>query len=101
MAITSKNDAKKALSDVDSNHVFWVCNGQVLKGIKQLPAALKKMNKDAFEHHVNKERNDFASWIKDIIKDTKLAADLAKIKDKKNTIKKVTERIKWLEKKAK
>ncbi|MDD5087008.1 MAG: hypothetical protein PHV16_04615 [Candidatus Nanoarchaeia archaeon] len=101
MAIISKEDAKRALSDVDSNHVFWVCNGQVLKNIKQLPAAMKKMKKEVFEHHVNKEKNDFASWINDIVKDTKLAADLKKVKDKKGIIKKAADRIKFLEKKAK
>ena len=101
MTINSKNDAKNALSDVNPNHVFWICNGYVLNNIRQLPAALKKMKKDAFEHHVNKERNDFANWIKDIVKDTKLSADLKKVKDKKNTIKKVADRIKFLEKKAK
>jgi hypothetical protein len=101
MPITSKNDAKKVLSDVNPNHNFFVCNGHVLKNIKELPSALRKMKKDEFEHHVNKEKNDFANWIKHVIKDIKLANDLRKIKDKKNTIKKITDRIKWLEKKAK
>ncbi len=101
MAVNSKKDALKALSDVNPEHNFWVYDGNILKSIKELPSALKKMKKNVFKHHVNKEKNDFANWINDIIKDTKLAKDISKTKEKKGIIKKITQRIKWLNKKAK
>ncbi len=101
MAVNSKKDALKALSDVNPKHNFWVCDGNILKNIKEIPSALKKMKKNVFKHHVNKEKNDFANWINDIIKDTKLAKELYKIKDKKKIISKITQRINWLKKKAK
>jgi len=101
MAVNSKEDALKALSDVNPEHNFWVCDGSVLKSINDLQSALKKMNKNVFQAHVNKEKNDFANWINDIIKDEKLAKELYKVKDKKKIISKVTQRIAWLKKKAK
>ena len=101
MAVNSKKDALKALSDVNPEHNFWVCDGGVLKSINDLLSALKKMNKNVFQAHVNKEKNDFANWINDIIKDEKLAKELYKVKDKKKIISKVTQRIAWLKKKAK
>jgi len=101
MAVNSKKDALKALSDVNPEHNFWVCDGNILKSIKELPSVLKKMEKNVFQFHVNKEKNDFANWINDIIKDNKLAKDISKIKDRKNIIKKITQRVNWLSKKAK
>jgi len=101
MAVNSKKDALRELSDVNPKHNFWVCDGKILKSIKEIPSALKKMKKSIFQFHVNKKKNDFANWINDIIKDTKLAKELYKIKDKKKIISKVTQRINWLKKKAK
>ncbi|MBA3064279.1 hypothetical protein FP803_02470 [Candidatus Woesearchaeota archaeon] len=101
MAVNSKEDALKALSDVNPEHNFWVCDGGVLKSINDLLSVLKKMNKNVFQAHVNKEKNDFANWINDIIKDEKLAKELYMIKDRRKIISKVTQRIAWLKQKAK
>ena len=101
MAVNSKKEALRALSDVNSKHNFWVSDGSVLKSINDLLSALKKMKKNIFQFHVNKEKNDFANWINDIIKDDKLAKEISKIKDRKGIIKKITQRVKWLKKKAK
>ncbi len=101
MAINSKNDAAKALMDVNPEHYFWVCDGNVLRNIRDLQGYFPKMKKPVFDHHVNCERNDFANWISDIILDTKLAKDISKVKEKKTLARKIKERVKWLEKKAK
>jgi len=101
MAVNSKKDALIVLSDVNPEHNFWVHDGRILKNIRELLYALKNMKKDVFNYHVNKEKNDFANWINDIIKDTKLAKDMSKTKGKKEIIKKISKRIKWIEKKIK
>ncbi len=101
MAVNSKEDALKILSDVNPKHNFGVCDGNILKNINDLLSVLKKMNKNVFQAHVNKEKNDFANWINDIIKDEKLAKDISKTKEKKEVIKKITQRVKWLNQKAK
>ena len=73
---------------------FWVNNGSVLKNIKDLKNALKEMNSKTFEYHVNKEKNDFVAWAKNVLRDETLANKLAKIKTLKTTIKAVEERLK-------
>lgn len=101
MPVNSKKDALRTLSDVNPEHNFWVSDGSILKNINDLLSALKKMKKNVFQAHVNKEKNDFANWINDIIKDEKLAKEISKIKEKKKLLKKITQRIQWLKKKAK
>ncbi|RKX83359.1 MAG: hypothetical protein DRP57_08055 [Spirochaetes bacterium] len=99
--IRSKKQALEALSDVNPNFVFWLCDGTTLKNLSELLEALKVMSRETFIYHVNSEKNDFAKWIEDVIKDEKLARDLRKVKTKRDTIKILKERIKWLKKKAK
>ena len=43
---------------------------------------MDEMPTEVYVHHVNDERNDFANWIKDVIKDVKLADKIMGIKQK-------------------
>ena len=43
---------------------------------------VKSMNEDTFRHHVNKEKNDFSNWVKEVIKEEDLAKELFDIKSK-------------------
>lgn len=82
------------LVNADDTSSFWVNNGPVLKNIPDLKNALLGMSEDTFKYHVNKEKNDFADWVRDILKDNVLANKLAKTKTLKSTIKAVEERLK-------
>lgn len=62
---------------------FYCNNSEQYTSIKDLIFGLKNMNKDSFEHHVNKEKNDFATWIKKAVKDKKLSELIFDTKDKK------------------
>jgi len=62
-------------------------NGILVKSLKELVAALKKMNSDAFELHVTKNRNDFAEWILEAYNDEKLAKKILRNLDKRRIIK--------------
>ena len=46
-----------------------------------------------FNFHVNSEKNDFSSWIYDVIGDIKLAEDIRDVKDAKTAGKIVRNRI--------
>jgi len=98
--IKTKADAKRALGDVSPEFVFYVCNGEVLKNLDELAKVLKRMDDAAYEYHVNAEKNDFSSWIKDITGDDKLAKDIYS-KDRKTALSIVNLRIKDLKKRAK
>ena len=55
------------------------------------------MRDEQFKYHVNKEKNDFWNWVRNIIEDKKLARDIEKVKTKKTMIKKIKSRIDRIE----
>lgn len=89
--------ANKYLSDVPGDMVFWLSNGQKLKNLKELRNALTSMPDDVFYHHADQNHNDFANWIRDVIKDTALANSLQKSTSAYDHILKVNSRIMDLE----
>jgi hypothetical protein len=78
MAVSLHEQAKKSLAAVPEEYVFWCRDGQILRTMKDLAEALETMSDETFSHHVNAEKNDFANWVRDILKDEKLARDLAR-----------------------
>lgn len=76
----------KELINADEQSSFWVNNGPILRNLKDLKDALLNMNKETFGYHVNKEKNDFAVWVKDALKNNALAKKLSKTKTVENMI---------------
>lgn len=91
-----KEDAKRILSDVNPAKAFWLRDGRTLKNIGELSKALKDMKNEVFEHHVNKDKNDFANWIRDVQQDKELADQLCKVKSKPTVEKMIHDRISQL-----
>ena len=78
MVVTLKEEARKLLSEVPEEYVFRCRDGLILRNMEQLKNALMTMESDVYSFHANSEKNDFANWVKDIIKDDKLANSLQK-----------------------
>ena len=72
------------LRQAPKGNEFILADGRVLKDIKELAFALSDMADEVFWHHVNDARNDFAYWIEDTLKNSELAEDVKKVKDKWN-----------------
>ncbi|MDF1497877.1 MAG: DUF5752 family protein [Patescibacteria group bacterium] len=89
-----KKNEKKKLINAQDETCFWVCDGSVLRNIKDLKDSLLKMSKKSFTYHVNKEKNDFVEWTKNTLKDSVLANKLSKTKTLKTTIKAVEDALK-------
>ena len=87
------------LSNCQSGYIFWVCDGRILKNSNELADALETMNDDTYRYHANNEKNDFYNWIKDVIKDRKLALMLKKSRNRESAAKKTRARVKELNKK--
>lgn len=68
---------KYVKENVPDQFVFYVCDGKVLKNLKDLIVALDKITDDVFSYHSNKEKNDFSNWIRDIINEPVLAKIIA------------------------
>lgn len=98
--MVTKEEAKRYLCDAAPEKCFWLNNGPILKNLEELANALHEMSSETFNHHVSKEKNDFSSWIKDVIGDQKLANDILSSKTKESSLKKVRSRLNSLKKKA-
>jgi hypothetical protein len=70
----------KVLVTADDERSFWTVNGEVLNNLISLSEALERMEKEAFSHHVTKEKNDFANWVETVLNDKACAVDLRKSK---------------------
>jgi len=98
--MVTKDEARKYLSDCNPEQCFWVNNGPILKNMEEFANVLPELSDDVFSHHVNSEKNDFSSWIRDVIGDSKLAKDLLGSKSKESALKKIRSRVNSLKKKA-
>ena len=70
----------------------------LLKNLDELANALPEMGDDTFHHHVNNEKNDFSSWIKEALGDQRLANDLLSSKSREFIAKKIRNRLNSLKK---
>ncbi len=73
----SKEYAQKLLGKVPEEYVFWCYDGRIFRDMKELAEGLVKMSDEVFAYHANPEKNDFSNWVRDVLKDEKLASDLA------------------------
>ena len=75
-AVQAKQEPEKFLADVPAEYVFWCYDGRLLRNMKELGDALKTMADETYAFHANTEKNDFSTWVKDIIGDEKMAQNL-------------------------
>src|SRR3972149_4853083 len=68
----------RLLAKVPEESIFRCRDGRTFRDMKDLAERLVAISDDTFSSHVNSERNDFSQWVRDAIKDEKLAGDLAK-----------------------
>ena len=68
---------------IQPENYFKLCNGGIIKSIDELRSILKKIDDSTFSFHVNRERNDFFNWIKDVFQDKTLAIMIKNITDRK------------------
>ena len=81
----SETKKEVALANVNPENYFRVANGTVIKGLMDLDSSLESMSEETFKYHVNDYRNDFSTWIRETIKEEKLANDLLLTRDKTKT----------------
>lgn len=101
MAVRTKEDVARVLGDAFYDKRFFCHDGCVAQNLQQLADCLSHINEDIFYHHANEAKNDFASWVRDVFGDDKLARDLSRAADHKEAAKLVKERVAWLQKKLK
>jgi len=81
------------LGEAPQEYEFFLSDGRKLKSVYELIDALETMNDDLFGQHVNKAKNDFSNWIKDVFKEPSVAKELKRIEDKIETQKLLMRRL--------
>ncbi len=71
---------------IKEEHYFYVHNGAVLKSKEDLLGCLRNIDDESFNHHVNDKKNDFACWVRDILKDKKLSDNLFGTKSREEMV---------------
>lgn len=98
MAIT-KTTARDILRQVYDGERFFCADGSICASLAEFSARVKDMPQEAFNHHCNSQKCDFAEWIEHVLHDAVLAKDLRKAKGVRAKIeKRVEERVAQLEK---
>lgn len=88
-----KLDAGKLLGDVPAEYVFYCHDGSIFRNMRDLREGLEAVSDDTFAFHVNAGKNDLGNWVRDVIKDEKLARDLSKATGKLEAAKSVAARV--------
>ncbi|MEK6837585.1 MAG: hypothetical protein AABX69_02950, partial [Nanoarchaeota archaeon] len=71
--------AKGVLAKVPFQISFWLCTNQNLRSLADLSVALQRADHEVFRYHVNRDKNDFEVWIREVIKDKDLAREIARV----------------------
>ena len=71
---------------------FYTCNNSVLKSTQEMLDWIKNTDDKSFYYHINSERNDFAGWVKKILRDSVLSKKLEKLKNREEIIEAIKQR---------
>lgn len=89
------NSAEVLLEDVHESHTFMLHNTEIeIHNIYELADALEIMSDESYGHHVNANKNDFAEWVNEVIKDQGLSLALEHARDRTAAMNIVRKKIK-------
>ncbi len=88
MQVLEEAEKEKLLSDCTPDKAFWNVKGGIVRSIYELVLSLENIDEWTFRYHVNLDnnKNDFADWIREVIGDDTLAAQLEGVMNKKKYI---------------
>lgn len=75
---------------MDESKFFYVCDGQVLRNMKDLAGSLEHdMSDETFKLHCNTEKNDFANWLTYALGKPRLSKNISRVKTRKGMLNKI------------
>lgn len=95
-AVIRRQLEKGWAADVPAEKVFWCRDGKVLTNMAELAAALRDMSEDTYRYHANVGKNDFATWLRDVVGDAMLAGQVARAATRAGAASKVDLRVRSL-----
>ncbi len=78
----AKKQLEKPLVKVPVEYAFWCHDGNIFADLEELAKGLAAMSDETFAYHCNLEKQDFSRWVRDVIEDEWLAAELARATDR-------------------
>jgi hypothetical protein len=72
--------------DVEPELRLWLSDGRVISTIEELYAAVKNMKSRSYSEHANRNQNEFADWVGQILGQEKLADELIKAGSQKKAV---------------
>lgn len=94
----SLKEAERILSDVPTEQRFVLENNQSIRNLHELERAIAHITQQTFEHHVTESKNDFATWVADVVQDYHLANAILPVHNNIRMAKVIRNRIVQLEK---
>lgn len=92
--VESPPQEKRPLVNAYNQECFFVHDGPVLGNLDDLLRSLRYMSVSQYEYHANGEKNDFALWVREVLRDDDCANALLKAKDAKRAAAVVERRLK-------
>ncbi|MCK5177286.1 MAG: hypothetical protein KAQ92_06170 [Candidatus Aenigmarchaeota archaeon] len=68
---------------------FYFNNGKSAKNLNELCREIKKMNDEVYSVFVSPTKNDFYTWINEVLNHKELALSIKRVKKKETMIKKI------------
>ena len=91
-------EIKRILSDVqEPGKAFCFYTGKIAKNLYELIEGIEKLTDQGFVQHVNYSKNDFAKWIRDVLKYPELADHLKHVKHREEFLKVLKREVMMLE----
>lgn len=86
---SARSRGKKAPMVVcEEQRCFWSNHGPIACSLKELLYIVEnETNDEQFGYHVNPERNDYAVWVRDVVRDRACATALGKAKKRATFVK--------------
>ncbi len=97
--MASAKEAEHILRHVKDDKAFRLHMGTSIRSLKEMAEALDIMADKTFSHHVTETRNDFSTWVRDVLGDDQLADSIKSLRSREAVVKKVEARVGELERK--
>ena len=74
---------RPALQVAPPERQFWTCSGLILADLGALRKAFERgLSDEEYRYHANREKNDFSTWVEEVLGDRACAQALRRAKDK-------------------
>lgn len=82
-AAEKENEEEHTEKIAEGEQRFFLKNGEAISSLRELRDRLSTMDEDTFNYHVSKDKNDFSSWIKEILLEPGLSEEIMHSADSK------------------